>query len=100
MFGDNGRLRKRLSRDGEEADAEVLAAKKRRFSVAQGGAGGDTWGDRPVYTLKLRVSPEEGEDFEVTITDTPFFAPDVGDTVSVLFDPKHRSKVVLNLSLR
>jgi len=50
-----------------------------------------------VYRLKLRVSPPGEPAFDVEISDQPLGVPEIGMTVPVLFDPKHHSKVVLDL---
>jgi hypothetical protein len=97
VFGDNTRLRKHLSTRGQHAEAEVLEVKKSRLSPAEGGAKGDAWGTHQAYKLKLRLSPPGEAAFEVEISDTPLVVPVVGMTLPVLFDPKHHSKVVLDL---
>jgi hypothetical protein len=97
VFGDNTRLRKHRGEHGQQAEAEVLSVKKQHWGPAQGGAGGDAWGTHQAYKLKLRVSPPGEPAFEVEISDAPLGVPEVGKTLPVLFDPKHHSKVVLDL---
>jgi Short C-terminal domain len=98
VFGDNTRLRKRLREHGRQAEAEVLDVKKRPWTTAQGGAGGDTIGPtHQVYRLKLRVGPPGEPAFDAEISDQSLVVPKAGTTVPVLFDPKHHSRLVLDL---
>jgi putative oligomerization/nucleic acid binding protein len=101
VFGDNHRLRKHLREHGKAAGAELLDFKQRPWANTRGGGEGIVGATKMVYTLRLRVTPEDEPAFDTEITDewSQFSEPSIGMKVPVLYDPKHHSKVVLDTGI-
>lgn len=87
------RLEKKLLASGREAKAEVVAAQPTLNAIRSG------WElKESKWLLKLRVQPPGHSEFQSDIQPwlPAAFRPRPGTTVDVLYDPKERSKVVID----
>jgi hypothetical protein len=82
--------RRRLMKSGLSAQAEILAVEETGITVQ---------GNYPMGRFRFRVHPPEGEPYEATAKcllnrfEVPAYQP--GTMVSVLIDPRDRTKVTL-----
>jgi Short C-terminal domain len=99
-YGKESRQEKKLRESGKPAHATITEAKKGHFAISSGGDAAQQVASAHVnWKVKLRVTPEGEEPFEVEVKEgygEMGMGPQIGSTVPVLYDPSDHSKVVID----
>jgi Short C-terminal domain len=99
-YGKESRQEKKLRENGKSAPATIVEAKKGRFAISSGGNAAEQVASAHVnWKVKLRVTPEGEEPFEVEVKEgyaQMGMGPQIGSTVPVLYDPNDHSNVAID----